>query len=229
MREVALDTETTGLNPSDGHRIVEIGCVELINKIPTGRTYHQYINPERLMHPDATAISGITDEHLRGFPVFARIADEFYNFIKDATLIIHNARFDIGFINSEFVRVSLPLLNVKDAIDTVQLSRKQFPGQAANLDAICKRFGIDLSKRTKHGALIDAQLLAEVYIMLLGGRQGKMFKEEAITLREIHLERTFKPARDFSVTEIEAQQHREFIKNIKNSIWNDSPDSKEAA
>ena len=187
MREVALDTETTGLSHAGGHRIVEIGCVELINKIPTGRTYHQYINPERLMHPDATAVSGITDEHLRSYPVFAKIADDFYNFIKDSTLVIHNASFDIGFINSEFTRVSLPLLNVKAAIDTVQLSRKQFPGQAANLDAICKRFGIDLSKRTKHGALIDAQLLAEVYIMLLGGRQGKMFKEEIIALPEIHI------------------------------------------
>jgi DNA polymerase-3 subunit epsilon len=219
MREIALDTETTGLSHAGGHRIVEIGCVELINKIPTGRTYHQYINPERLMHPDATAVSGITDEHLRSYPVFARIADEFYNFIKDSTLVIHNASFDIGFINSEFARVSLPLLNVKDAIDTVQLSRKKFPGQAANLDAICKRFGIDLSKRTKHGALIDAQLLAEVYIMLLGGRQGKMFKEEEIKLPEINLVRTFRPARNFAISEIQMQQHSEFVKNIKNAIW----------
>jgi DNA polymerase-3 subunit epsilon len=222
MREIALDTETTGLSHAGGHRIVEIGCVELFNKIPTGRTYHQYINPERLMHPDATAVSGITDEHLRNYPVFAKIADDFYNFIKDSRLVIHNASFDIGFINSEFSRVSLPLLNAKEAIDTVQLSRKQFPGQAANLDAICKRFGIDLSKRTKHGALIDAQLLAEVYIILLGGRQGKMFKEENIELPEINIERVFKPARSFTLSPMQLQNHAEFIKCINNSLWNEA-------
>lgn len=221
MREIALDTETTGLSHASGHRIVEIGCVELINKIPSGRTYHQYINPEREMHAEATAISGITDDFLKDFPVFSKIADDFYNFIKDSTLVIHNAKFDVGFINAEFQRVSLPAVDIKNTIDTVLLSRKKFPGQAANLDAICKRFGIDLSKRTKHGALIDAHLLADVYIMLMGGKQSKMFKEQEIVLPEIIYQKELTTPRNFPVSEIEAQKHKDFLLQIKNPLWNE--------
>lgn len=172
MREVVLDTETTGLSHKDGHRIIEIGCVELLHRVPTGKTYHTYINPERDVSAGASAVSGLTYDFLKDFSPFASIASEFYQFIQESTLVIHNANFDIGFINAEFSRLEMPLLRVSDAIDTVIISRKKFPGQPANLDALCKRFNIDLSKRTKHGALVDAQLLADVYIELMGG--GKL-------------------------------------------------------
>lgn len=218
MREIALDTETTGLSPKDGHRIVEIGCVELVNRIPTGKTYHCYINPEREVSAGASAISGLTFEFLKDFSSFAEIAQSFYDFIKDSTLVIHNAAFDIGFINTEFERVNLPFLNVADAVDTVVLSRKKFPGQPANLDALCKRFGIDLTKRTKHGALLDAQLLADVYIELTGGRQAVLFKPEE-NEKLSALNTTYREPRVFAINQNELEEHEEFLKLIKNPLW----------
>lgn len=218
MREIALDTETTGLSPKDGHRIVEIGCVELVNRIPTGKTYHCYINPEREVSAGASAISGLTFEFLKDFSSFAEIAQSFYDFIKDSTLVIHNAAFDIGFINAEFERVNLPFLNVADAVDTVVLSRKKFPGQPANLDALCKRFGIDLTKRTKHGALLDAQLLADVYIELTGGRQAVLFKPEE-NEKLSALNTTYREPRVFAINQNELEEHEEFLKLIKNPLW----------
>lgn len=220
MREIALDTETTGLSHKDGHRITEIGCVELMHRIPTGRTFHCYINPERDVSPGASAISGLTYDFLKDFPTFAAISKEFYEFIQEATLVIHNAPFDIGFINAEFSRLNLPLLNLTDAIDTVYLSRKKFPGQPANLDALCKRFNIDLSKRTKHGALVDAQLLTEVYIELTGGRQAEMFKQEQPDqLNVIALNKPFREPRVFASNENEMQEHAEFLKLLKDPLW----------
>ena len=171
MREIVMDTETTGLEATGGDRIVEIGGVELINHLPTGRTYHQYINPERTMPREAFEVHGLSDDFLSDKPVFARIADEFLEFIGDARLVIHNASFDMAFFNAELDRLGRPVLPMDRAIDTLEIARRKFPGAQASLDALCKRFGIDNSARTLHGALLDSEILAEVYLELLGGRQ----------------------------------------------------------
>ena len=171
IREIAFDTETTGLRPEEGHRIVELGCIELINHVPTGRTLHHYYDPERLMDPDATRVSGITDEMVRGKPKFAELAQSFLDFIGDAPLVAHNAAFDMGFVNAELKRAGLEPLLPERAIDTLMIARRKFPGAPASLDALCKRFNVDLSERVKHGALLDAGLLAQVYLELCGGRQ----------------------------------------------------------
>lgn len=171
MREIVLDTETTGFEPSEGHRIVEIGAVELLNHMPTGRTYHQYINPERDMPPEAFNVHGLSEEFLRGHPVFRAIARDFVDFIGDARLVIHNAAFDIKFLNYELGRVGLTHLAWDRVVDTLAIARQRFPGSPASLDALCRRFGVDNSAREKHGALLDSEILAEVYLELIGGRQ----------------------------------------------------------
>ena len=166
-----MDTETTGLDPNGGDRIVEIGGVELVNHLPTGRTYHQYINPERSMPREAFEIHGLGDDFLRDKPVFARVADDFVNFIGDATLVTHNASFDMAFLNAELSQAGHEKLPMTRALDTLDIARRKFPGAQASLDALCKRFGVDNSAREKHGALLDSEILAEVYLELLGGRQ----------------------------------------------------------
>ena len=171
MREIVLDTETTGFEPSEGHRIVEIGAVELMNHLPTGNTYHQYINPERPMPKEAFEVHGLGDDFLRDKPVFARIGRAFLDFISDAPLVIHNAAFDMKFLNFELDRAGLPLLPNARAKDTLMIARAKFPGSPASLDALCRRFNIDNSMREKHGALLDSEILAEVYLELIGGRQ----------------------------------------------------------
>jgi DNA polymerase III subunit epsilon len=171
MREIVLDTETTGFEPSDGHRIVEIGAVELMNHLPTGRTYHQYLNPERAMPKEAFDVHGLGDDFLRDKPVFAKVGRAFLEFIGDAPLVIHNASFDLKFLNFELGRVGLPTLPPSRATDTVAMAKTKFPGSPASLDALCRRFGIDNSMREKHGALLDSEILAEVYLELIGGRQ----------------------------------------------------------
>ena len=171
MREIVLDTETTGFEPGEGHRIVEIGAVELLNHMPTGRSYHQYINPERDVPAEAFAVHGLSTEYLRDFPVFAAIADEFLAFVRDARLIIHNAAFDMKFLNAELGWANRPLLPNDAAVDTLAMARRKFPGSPASLDALCRRFGVDNSAREKHGALLDSEILAEVYLELIGGRQ----------------------------------------------------------
>ena len=171
MREIVMDTETTGLEPEGGDRIVEIGGVELINHLPTGRTYHQYINPERSMPREAFEVHGLSDQFLADKPVFERVADAFLEFIGDAKLVIHNASFDMAFFNAELARAGRSTLPGDRAIDTLEIARRKFPGAQASLDALCKRFGIDNSARTLHGALLDSEILAEVYLELLGGRQ----------------------------------------------------------
>lgn len=171
MREIVLDTETTGFEPSEGHRIVEIGALELLNHMPTGKTYHQYINPERLMPKEAFEVHGLGDDFLRDKPVFKAIARPFLEFIGEATFVIHNAAFDLKFLNAELQALGHPGLPMTQALDTVALARKKFPGSPASLDALCRRFGIDNSSREKHGALLDSELLAEVYLELIGGRQ----------------------------------------------------------
>ena len=171
MREVVLDTETTGLNPSTGDRIVEIGCVELVNHVATGKSFHQYVNPQRPMPDEAFRVHGLSDEFLADQPVMSDVMADFIEFIGDAPLIIHNADFDMRFINAELNLLDETPLQMARAVDTVRLAREKFPGAPASLDALCKRFGIDNSSRSLHGALLDAQLLAEVYLELIGGRQ----------------------------------------------------------
>lgn len=171
MREIVLDTETTGFEPDEGDRIVEIGAVELLNHMPTGRTYHQYINPLRSMPQEAFEVHGLGDDFLADKPVFADIAQAFLDFVGDAKLVIHNAAFDMKFLNAELGWVKKPLLPMDRAIDTLAIARRRFPGSPASLDALCRRFGIDNSARTLHGALLDSEILAEVYLELIGGRQ----------------------------------------------------------
>ncbi|MDF3034679.1 MAG: polymerase epsilon subunit, partial [Alphaproteobacteria bacterium] len=171
MREIVLDTETTGLDPAEGHRVIEIGCVELINYLPTGRVYHTYINPERDVPLEASAISGLKTDFLKPFPVFSKIVDDFLSFLGDDKLVIHNASFDLKFLNAELERLGHPLFLPHRATDTLKIARTKFPGSPASLDALCRRFQIDLTSRTKHGALVDSELLAKVYLELIGGRQ----------------------------------------------------------
>lgn len=171
MREIVLDTETTGFEPTEGHRIVEIGAVELLNHMPTGRTYHQYINPERMMPKEAFDVHGLGDDFLRDKPTFKTIARAFIEFVGETMLVIHNAAFDMKFLNAELKVLRHPGLPMSQALDTVALARKKFPGSPASLDALCRRFGVDNSGREKHGALLDSELLAEVYLELIGGRQ----------------------------------------------------------
>lgn len=174
MREIVLDTETTGFEPADGHRVVEIGCVELMEHLPTGRTYRCYLNPERLVPVESQRVHGLSDEFLADKPKFADVVDEFLEFIGDAALVIHNASFDMKFVNAELHRIGRPPIPYARAIDTIEIAKGKIPGARYSLDELCKRFEIDLSARTKHGALLDAELTAQVYLELLGGRQKKM-------------------------------------------------------
>ena len=171
MREIVLDTETTGLDPFEGHRIVEIGAVELFNHLPTGRTYHQYINPDRPMPTEAFEVHGLGDDFLRDKPPFKAIAEDFLAFVGEGQLVIHNAAFDMKFLNAELDRAGLPKIELARATDTLAIARTRFPGAPASLDALCRRFGVDNSARDKHGALLDSEILAEVYLELIGGRQ----------------------------------------------------------
>ena len=224
MRRIALDTETTGLNPLDGHRIVEIGCVELDINIPTGKEWHTYLNPQRTMPEAAFAVHGLDDNFLSDKPLFKNISSDFLNFIRGAELVIHNARFDIGFLNNELKLANLPIINIDKSIDTVQLARQTIPGAAASLDALCKRFNIDLSQRGKHGALLDAQLLAEVYLELTGGRQSSLILDQPtqITNSSIQgIETVNKGSEAFTafITEEEEVEHFNMLKKIKEPLW----------
>lgn len=224
MREIVLDTETTGFDPQNGDRIVEIGAVELVNHIPTGKktgVYHQYINPERDMPVDAFNVHGLSEEFLVDKPVFAAIVDEFIEFIGDATLIIHNASFDMKFINAELAYLSRLPLPMERTIDTVQMARRKFPGAPASLDALCRRFGIDNSARTKHGALLDAEILAEVYLELIGGREpGLALGTQSRNAEQTKTsDRPIRPPRPYSPSSEEDAAHREFMKNIQNPLW----------
>jgi len=174
MREIVLDTETTGLDPLRGDRLVEVGCIEIYNRMPTGQTFHRYINPERDMPAEALAVHGLTTEFLASKPLFAEIVDEFLEFIADAPLIIHNASFDVSFINAELDRIKRQPVSRDRLVDTLLLARRKHPGVSNRLDDLCSRYSIDNSRRTKHGALLDAELLAEVYIDLIGARQSQL-------------------------------------------------------
>ena len=224
LREIVLDTETTGLDPRQGHRIVEIGCLELINHIPTDRNFHRYINPECDISDEAVAVHGLSRERLSKEPVFAEIAADFLDFIGDAKLIIHNADFDVGFLNAELAALGLPQMAPDRATCTVKLARRRFPGAPANLDALCRRFGVDNSSRTLHGALLDAQLLAESYVELLGGRQhglalAAQTTAEKVALDAGNLQRT---PRAHSPSDGEIAAHAAMVDSLKTPVWLES-------
>ena len=229
MREIVLDTETTGLNALGGHRIVEIGCIELVNHLATGQTYHQYINPEREMPEEAFAVHGLADDFLADQPKFSEIADAFLEFLGDATLVIHNAQFDMGFINMELARLDRAPVPMERAVDTVQMARKKFPGAQASLDALCRRFQIDNSARDLHGALLDAELLAEVYLELIGGRQPDLAlaadaKKTVISIEEAEAPSAAKrDPRPHTASAEEIVAHEAFINGLKNPIWRGGP------
>lgn len=180
MREIVLDTETTGLDPYSGHRVVEIGCVELMNHVRTGNVFHSYLNPERDMPPEAERVHGLSASFLADKPLFRAVASSFLEFLGDSQLVIHNAAFDLKFLNAELETLDLPRIADARAVDTVIMARQKFPGQPASLDALCRRFNIDLSSRTKHGALLDAELLSDVYLELRGGRQSALVLHEDV-------------------------------------------------
>lgn len=180
MREIVLDTETTGLDPAQGHRLVELGCIELLNRIPTGATFHTYINPERDMPAEAFAVHGLSEEFLKDKPRFAEVADDFIAFIGDLPLVIHNASFDHGFLNAELKRIERMLIARERLVDTLLLARRKHPAGPNRLDDLCARYGIDNSRRSKHGALLDAEILAEVYLELIGARQAQLGLAEKV-------------------------------------------------
>lgn len=219
MRDIVLDTETTGLNAKGGDRVVEIGCLELVNLVPTGEFYHVYINPQRDMPEGAFNVHGLSETFLRGHPTFDKIVDEFLEFVSGGQLIIHNASFDMGFLNAELERLSKPALS-NDFIDTVALARKKFPGAHANLDALCRRFGIDNSAREKHGALLDAELLAEVYLELTGGRQpGLTFSPSERARESVQATASTRPERSHAPSDPEVEAHDAFVAKIDDAIW----------
>ena len=225
MREVVLDTETTGFDPETGDRIVEIGAVELMGHVATGRTYHQYINPERAMPQDAFEVHGLGDDFLRDKPKFAEIGRAFLDFIGDAKLVIHNAAFDIKFLNAELKWMNLPQIPWEQAIDTLAIARKRFPGSPASLDALCRRFNIDNSSRTLHGALLDSEILAEVYLELIGGRQPDfaLSTQSSGETGQASVQWTPKPRATplpSRISEKEAAAHAEFVSKLGDgALW----------
>ena len=221
MREIVLDTETTGLDPLTGDRIVEIGAVELLNHMPTGRTFHKYINPQRDMPAEAFAVHGLSAEFLADKPLFAAVVDEFVTFIGDAHLVIHNASFDMKFLNAELEWASKPILPMGRAKDTLDLARRRFPGAQNSLDALCRRFDIDNSERTLHGALLDSELLAEVYLELIGGRQpGLVLAVDNRAAEVAAADRVKREPRPHAPTAEELAAHEAFLrKEVTDPMW----------
>ena len=225
MREIVLDTETTGLKPADGHRVVELGCVELLNRIPTGATFHVYLNPGRDMPVEAFAVHGLSSDFLKDKPRFAEVADDFIDFIADAPIVAHNASFDHGFLCHELKLISRPGISFERVVDTLMLARRKHAAGPYSLDALCARYGIDNSRRTKHGALLDAEILAEVYLELIGGRQATLGLADDIELPESSIDgaivvRTRPEPLEPRVSEAEREAHRAFIATLgENAIW----------
>ena len=228
MREIVLDTETTGLDPKRGDRIIEIGCVELMNHIPTGNEYHVYVNPEKEISQQAFSVHGLSLNFLEKFSKFPKSVGKLLNFLKNSKLVIHNAEFDLGFLNAEFARCKISPIPRDRTIDTLRLAKEKFPGSLVNLDSLCKRFSISLDSREKHGAIVDSRLLAGVYLELLGGKQpglsfeGKtkkfltMVKEKAEKIGE---ENKRDARKIFLPTEEELQNHKKMLKSIRKSLW----------
>lgn len=222
MREVIFDTETTGFDPSDGHRICEIGCVELINMIETGRTFHAYVNPCRPMPAEAEAVHGLSDMFLADKPAFAAVAGELLDFLGEARLVAHNAEFDRRFLNWELRNCGHEQIPQERVGDTLVMARKVFPGAKHSLDALCSRFGIDLSARDKHGALLDARLLSRVYVELTGGRQIGLSLGQAQAAERtvaIESERRYWPPRLFAPSDEERARHSDFLDSLKDPLW----------
>jgi len=230
MREIVFDTETTGLSPQNGDRMVEIGCVELFNRVETGRTYHAYFNPGRPMPSEAEAVHGLSDRFLSDKPQFSDICEQLLDFIAESPLVAHNAGFDFGFINHEFGLCGRPAVCTSRMVDTLAIARQRFPGAKHSLDALCTRFGVDRSLRIKHGALIDAQLLAQVYVELTGGRQiglglvaeliEPVTTDAAPLADPATLVATIRPARPHAPSEDELARHAAFLATIQDPIWN---------
>lgn len=222
-REIVLDTETTGLYSKSGDRIIEIGCIELVNRVRTGAHYHVYINPQKDIHPEAIKVHGISNEFLVDKPVFSKIANEFCNFVANSQLVIHNAGFDMGFINAELARLALPEIPINRVVDTLTMARRKFPGAPASLDALCKRFKISLDRRDKHGALIDAELLADVYIELTGGTQSSIKfgvdNKNDESAKQLTRPVAQFPKRTFATTDSEGEEHKKFMQKIANNMW----------
>ncbi|EAQ28527.1 DNA polymerase III epsilon subunit [Erythrobacter sp. NAP1] len=232
MREVIFDTETTGLDPKTGDRMVEIGCVEMVGRVETGRSYHAYYNPERDMPSAAEAVHGLSISFLETKPRFSETADELLEFLGDAPLVAHNAGFDFGFLNAELERIGRESIAMDRMVDTVAIARKKHPGAKLSLDALCTRYGIDRSHRVKHGALLDAELLAQVYVELTGGRQIGL-ELAADTVEDPHAaaekvvetvigrrsDQPFREPRPHAASENELARHREFVEGIKDAIW----------
>ncbi len=226
IRQIVLDTETTGLSPRDGHRIVEIGAVELIDHLPSGQSFHVYLDPQRDMPKEAEAVHGLSSAFLKGKPLFGAVADDFINFIADSVLIIHNANFDMSFINAELKSVGKSTIAMTQVIDTLAVAKQKHPMASNSLDALCKRYGIDLSRRTRHGALLDSELLAEVYLEFIGGRQtalglaaphAQKAKLNIVTGGIARARPTALPSR---LTETERAAHAALVKDLgEKSLW----------
>ncbi|MEO9131144.1 MAG: DNA polymerase III subunit epsilon [Sphingomonas sp.] len=229
MREIVFDTETTGFSFADGDRMVEIGCVEMINRVETGRTFHGYFHPERTMPPGAQAVHGLSDAFLSDKPLFAHGVDALLEFLGDSPLVAHNASFDFGFINGELGRCGRQAISLDRMVDTIVIARTRHPGAKHSLDALCSRYGIDRSHRTLHGALLDAQLLAQVYVELTGGRQiGLGLVSEIVEVQASFspaaAPATIRPARIFSASDDEIARHAAFVTKLVNPLWaNESP------
>ncbi|MDY7524081.1 DNA polymerase III subunit epsilon [Sphingomonas sp. 10B4] len=227
MREIVFDTETTGFSFSDGDRMVEIGCLEMVNKVETGRTFHAYFHPERTMPPEAQRVHGLSDAFLADKPLFPQLVEDLLDFIGDSPLVAHNASFDFGFLNGELQRCGRATVGLHRMVDTVAMARMRHPGAKHSLDALCNRYGIDRSHRTVHGALLDAQLLSQVYVELTGGRQiglglvSDVIEEMAPTQSTVPT--TVRPARIFAAAESELARHAAFLKTVVNPLWGSDP------
>ncbi len=225
MREIILDTETTGLDPASGHRVVEIGCVELIGRVESGRTFHVYLCPDRAMPAEAEAVHGLSEAFLADKPRFADIVEELLAFIGDASVVAHNAGFDIAFLDAELSACGRPPLTMARAVDTLALARTRHPGAKHTLDALCTRYGIDRSQRIKHGALLDAELLAQVYVELTGGRQiglelvGHVVVEQEMMAGIKPASRPFRPARPHAPSAEEVARHAAFVQTLSDPLW----------
>jgi DNA polymerase-3 subunit epsilon len=224
MREIVFDTETTGLSPAGGDRMVEIGCVEMFNRVETGRTFHSYFNPGRAMPSEAEAVHGLSDRFLSDKPNFHERCEDLLEFIGDSPMVAHNASFDFGFINHELGQCGRPHVCTSRMVDTLTIARQKFPGAKHSLDALCTRFGVDRSQRIKHGALLDAQLLAQVYVELTGGRQiglGLVAErvETVMVVETVSAPIVVRPARPFAPSEAESARHAAFLKTVTNPLW----------
>lgn len=224
MREIVFDTETTGLSFAGGDRLVEIGCVEMVNRVETGRTFHAYYHPERNMPADAQAVHGISEAFLSDKPKFAEAVDDLIDFLGDAPLVAHNAGFDFSFLNGELTRCGRQIVHINRMVDTLQIARSRHPGAKHTLDALCSRFGVDRSHRVLHGALLDAQLLAQVYVELLGGRQiglGLVDDAPVVESAQIVVRRpvTVRPPRTFRPSDTELAAHAAFVSKLQDPLW----------